>query len=202
MTGTVTWRRLWSVDGDRLARFFNALARDDLRSRFGGPISAEAVRRHVRKMDWWRSYVIGAELRGALMAVGELTRLRAVWPLTAEAAITVSSPCQGRGLGAATLERLTRAARNRRVQRLWMICLADNMAMRRIAAKCGSSMTYIEGQVEARVMSPWPTPLTLVDEWLDLASGWTASSHGEEDAPRRARPALKRPIARLQTPTR
>lgn len=201
MASEISWRRLWSVDGDRLAQFFNGLDIGDLRSRFGGPMSADAVRRHVRQMDWWRSYVIGAEQSGVLIAVGELIRLRAVWPLEAEAAVTVRSDRQGRGLGAETLSRLARAARNRGVYRFWMICLADNMAMRRIAAKCGSSLTYIEGQVEARVTSPWPTPLTLADEWLDLASGWTPSSLAT-GAPRRAGHAVKRPIARRETTTR
>jgi GNAT superfamily N-acetyltransferase len=97
------------------------------------------------------------------------------WPPSAEAAITVQPGWRTCGLGTELLRGLIRYARNRWIARLWMICLADNVAMRKIASKCGASLTLCSSQVEARITPPYPTPFTMWDEAVEEARGLARS---------------------------
>jgi GNAT superfamily N-acetyltransferase len=65
---------------------------------------------------------------------------------------------QSRGVGTALLERLLLAARNRRIKRLQMICLAENRRVRRLALKFDAELSSQYGSVVGEMKTPRPTP--------------------------------------------
>lgn len=75
------------------------------------------------------------EIRGA-------AELRPVARREAEAAFSVEPLCRGRGLGTALFTRLLAAARERRLKRLYMSCLARNRAMQALARKFEAEVVF------------------------------------------------------------
>ena len=52
------------------------------------------------------------------------------------------------------------------VREVEMVCLADNLPMRRIAQKVGAQLRHAPGELDGRVELAWATPLTLWQEAL------------------------------------
>jgi len=65
------------------------------------------------------------------------------------------------------LRRVTRAARNRWIERLPMLCLLDNGRMVRLARPLDCRLSFEEGQIKATLELPWPTAWTLLEEGLE-----------------------------------
>ena len=65
---------------------------------------------------------------------------------------------RSRGVGTALLERLLLAARNRRIKRLHMICLAENRRVRRLALKFDAELSFQYGSVVGEMKTSRPTP--------------------------------------------
>jgi RimJ/RimL family protein N-acetyltransferase len=66
------------------------------------------------------------------------------------------------------MEHLLVVARNRGVRRIWLICLAENARMRRIARKLGASVQMEHGEATAVLRPLPPNPATiLVEAWDD-----------------------------------
>lgn len=80
-------------------------------------------------------HVRAGEVRGA-------AELRPVARREAEAAFSVEPLCRGRGIGTALFSRLLDAARERRLKRLYMSCLAHNHAMQALARKFEAELVF------------------------------------------------------------
>jgi GNAT superfamily N-acetyltransferase len=155
-------RKLWN--GDRAAYRDHLLRLDPAsrRSRFGGGVSDDFIRNYVELSRQLGSVLHGFFVDGALRGVDELRPLGE--HREAEAALSIERPWQNHGVGSALLKRTVLSARNRGVKRLHMACLADNKPMQRLVRKFGAELSFDFGSVESELVTPHPTPLSLLRE--------------------------------------
>lgn len=148
---------LSAADRGALHQHFATLPPDDLRMRFG---------RHPDR-EWLRLYVEGIDFgRDAVLGVREGTRLAGVTHVAlfegaAELGLSVAPEDRRRGIAAAMFDRAVLHARNRGVVELFMHCLSENQAMRRIARNAGMRILVEGGDADAWIELPPATPLTL-----------------------------------------
>lgn len=157
-------RRLRLYDKAKIESHFNSLDADALRSRFGVPVSKTFVKRYLSGMFDNSALVFGAFPDSCLRGVGELRAHTDSQAHLAEAAFTVETEWQDRGIGDALLSRIIAAAQNRGFRELHMLCLSTNQKMRRLAAKHNADLTLTPGQIEATLTTPWPTPFSFAQE--------------------------------------
>ena len=77
-------------------------------------------------------------------------------------------------MGTALLERVLLAARNRKVEHLHMLCLAENRRMQQLARKFDAQLNFQSGSVIGELKAPCPTPISVMRELVadgsDLAA--------------------------------
>lgn len=83
---------------------------------------------------------------------------------TAEVGVSVDAEYRAQGLGAELFRRASHWARNRRAQKLYTLCQADNRAMLALAGKLGMSIHRESGTAEAFLSLDPPDLLTVSDE--------------------------------------
>jgi RimJ/RimL family protein N-acetyltransferase len=166
------FRKLSPADRTRIESHLLALDADDRASRFQGYLSDDAVRDHVRRLNWFQTAVIGYEESGKLRGVAEVAFDRYPMSRSAEMAVTVESAWQGRGVGSELAYRAITIARNRGARRLEMLCLTENRRMQRIAKRLSSVLDYSPGSVEAAVGLARATPMSL---WLEAVQDGASS---------------------------
>ncbi|MES0825215.1 GNAT family N-acetyltransferase [Ruegeria sp. SCP11] len=157
-------RRLRIYDKPKIISHFNSLDSEALTSRFGASISTACIQSYLSGIFDNAALVFGAFPDSCLRGVGELRILPDNRAHVAEAAFTVETEWQDRGIGDALLSRIITAARNRGIREVHMLCLATNQKMRRLAAKHDAELSLLTGQVEATLTAPWPTPLSIAEE--------------------------------------
>ncbi len=157
-------RRLRVYDKSKIESHFNSLDIEALTSRFGAPVSAAYVQTYLSGMFDNAALIFGAFPDSCLRGVGELRVLPDSQTHVAEAAFTVESAWQDRGIGDALLSRIITAARNRGIREVHMLCLATNQKMRRLAEKHDADLKLVTGQIQATLNAPWPTPLSVAEE--------------------------------------
>ena len=162
-------RRLWPFERAKIRDHLLRLDRDDRLLRFGGYVSAAQITAYCDRLDWDLVIVIGCVIGGEVRGIGELKPIGAGWPRAAELAVSVERPYQDRGIGTALLRRLVIFARNRLLDRLFMICLIDNGKALRMARRLDGALRFDHGEAEARIEPPWPTPWTWLEETLEFA---------------------------------
>lgn len=182
-TGSI--RKLWVAD---TAAFRDHLLRLDpvaRRSRFGMAASDEFVGRYAETSFALDTLIHGVFVAGDLVGVGELRSIGRSRS-DAEAAFSVETDWQGRGFGARLMERVLLAARNRRIERLYMTCLASNGQMQRLARRSGAELEYEGGDVVGIVVPQTPTPASWLREVVRDGYGW---AHAVADMQKKAMPA-------------
>ncbi len=163
--------RLSSFQRDRVLDHLLRLDPEDRASRFGRATGDEEIRRYWERIDWARTLMIGCEAGGELRAVGELRAIGEGWGPTAEVAVTVERPVQGRRIGSELFRRLVTLARNRGVRSLYVICLARNRKVQRMVLRYGTELTQYDGEIEGQIRLPWPSSLSFVRELIDEYAG-------------------------------
>lgn len=164
---SMVFRRVWPSEDHRVHAHLLRLEPDDRRLRFVGSSSDGAIGEYVARIDWARSVFVGCEIDGTLRALGELRFVRREWTPTAEVAITVERPYQGRGIGTRLFRRLATLAANRGARRVFVLCMAQNQRMRNIVVHYDADLTHYDSEVEGQVRLPWPSHLTYAQELLD-----------------------------------
>ena len=134
--------------------------------RFRSPVNDGFIEAYVSSSRRSGAFVEGAFVDGVLRAAAELCPLPGIGPLSAEAAFSVERRHQGHGLGDLLMKRLIVMALNRDVRLLYMVCLKENVRIRRLAAKHYAELTILESEVEARVRRSGPTFFSLANEML------------------------------------
>ncbi|WP_254436949.1 GNAT family N-acetyltransferase [Ruegeria arenilitoris] len=157
-------RRLRIYDKPKIISHFNNLDDEALASRFGAPVSATYIQSYLSGLFDNAALIFGAFPDSCLRGVGELRVLPDSRMHVAEAAFTVETAWQDRGIGDALLSRIITAAQNRGIREVHMLCLATNQKMRRLAAKHEADLNLVTGQVQATLTAPWPTPLSVAEE--------------------------------------
>jgi ribosomal protein S18 acetylase RimI-like enzyme len=185
-------RRLWPVERVRVRAHLLRLERDDRVLRFGGYASDAHIAGYCERLDWSRSVVVGYVVRGKVRGLGQLALSDGASPRAAELAVSVEPAFQNRGVGTALLRRLVIAARNRLVERIYMVCLMDNSRAVRLARRLDGVLRFRDGEAEATIEPPLPTPWTWLEELL-----FEPALTGVETARRKAPPGRR---ARLPHP--
>jgi GNAT superfamily N-acetyltransferase len=165
-------RRLWIGEAGVYGKHLLRLDAESRRNRFGGAVSDEFIRRYAESAALSGAVIYGFFVDGVLRGTAELRLLERAGD--AEAALSVEKPWQSRGVGAALLERVLLAARNRQVERLHMLCLAENRRMQQLARKFGAALSFEAGSVMGEMKAPHPTPMSVMRELVvdgtDLAT--------------------------------
>ena len=167
-------RKLWVAD---TAAFRDHLLRLDpqtRRNRFGMAASDDFVRRYAETSFALDTLIHGVFVGDRLVGVGELRSLGRS-RTEAEAAFSVESDWQGRGFGSRLMERVLLTARNRRIEKLYMNCLASNGQMQRLARRHGADLEYEGGDVVGLVVPETPSPASWLREVVRDGYGWASA---------------------------
>ncbi len=167
-TATYLWvammivRTLTPLELPRYRDHLLRLGADDRRLRFGFPIPNERIVDFVDRLSPLDTRILvhsGPDLE----VIGAAQVSVASWDAV-EFAFSVEAPYRGRGVATALFDRALLWARNRRIRRAYVQCLAENYAMRRIARKAGMAISTETGESEGTLCIPAATPMTLLNE--------------------------------------
>jgi GNAT superfamily N-acetyltransferase len=167
-------RKLWVADTAAFKDHLMRLDPQTRRNRFGMAASDEFVARYAETSFALDTLIHGVFVGGDLVAVGELRSLGRS-RTEAEAAFSVETDWQGRGFGQRLMDRVLLAARNRRIERLYMNCLASNGQMQRLARRAGADLEYEGGDVVGLVVPQTPTPASWLREAVRDGYGWASA---------------------------
>ncbi len=168
-------RQLWPHERDAFLSHLLRLDDKARHARFGFGVADEFLENYAETAFSLDSVIHGCFLDGELRATGELRALLEDGAQAAEAAFTVEPPWQDSGIGTELMRLTIRSARNQDIHTLYMICLASNKRMQRIAKKHNADLTVIEGSVEGRIDPPGPTPASVTAEWMDNTQGFVTA---------------------------
>ena len=166
-------RKLLAHERGDLRNHLLSMDAEDRRLRFGHAVSAESILAYTTGIRWPQCWIVGAFEDGVLRGVAELRTggRPCADSRTAELSVTVERAYQNRGIGTRLLERALLIARNRGFQSLFLLCLPENVKMQHIARKFGKQMSFRDGDVELRIITPAPDALSCYTEMLDDAAG-------------------------------
>jgi len=167
-------RKLWKAD---LPAFRDHLLRLDpntRRNRFGMSAGDDFINGYAKTGFSLDTVIHGVFVDGRLIGVGELRRI-GDGRRQAEAAFSIETDHQGRGLGSRLMEAVMLTARNRGIRRLYMNCLASNRPMQRLARRHGAELEYEAGDVIGLVLPNIPTPASLLREAVGDGFGWATA---------------------------
>jgi GNAT superfamily N-acetyltransferase len=157
-------RRLWPTEANKFRDHLLRLDRDSRRMRFAHAVSDAFIEDYASRMSEYGSLVYGYLVDGQVRGAAELRRLGDAWGEEAEAAFSVEKPFQDRGVGSDLMGRVVRAARNRRVRRLYMSCLAENAKMQVIAKKHEAVLRFEYGEVIGEILPEQPNYFSIIAE--------------------------------------
>lgn len=159
-----TIRRLWPTETDKFRDHLLRLDKDSRRLRFAHSVSDAFVEDYASRMSEYGSLVYGHVVDGKVRGAAELRRLGDGWGEEAEAAFSVEKAYQDNGIGSDLMGRVVRAARNRRVRRLYMSCLAENAKMQVIAKKHEAVLRFEYGEVIGEILPETPDYFSMAAE--------------------------------------
>jgi GNAT superfamily N-acetyltransferase len=157
-------RRLWPTETTRFRDHLLRLDKESRRLRFAHAVSDSFIEDYASRMSEFGSLVYGHVVDGQVRGAAELRRLGDAWGEEAEAAFSVEKPYQDQGVGTDLMGRVVRAARNRRIGRLYMSCLAENTKMQLIAKKHEAVLRFEYGEVIGEILPQQPDYFSMVSE--------------------------------------
>jgi RimJ/RimL family protein N-acetyltransferase len=172
MTGRGEIRRLWPTERDLFTAHLLRLDAATRRERFGTAVNDDFLASYALTTFGVGGLVYAYVEDGKVRAAGELRGLDDIVAQTGEAAFSVERDWRRRGLGEALFSRLITAGRNRGIRTLYMTCLPENAAMRRLARKFEADLVGGYNDVEGSLATGGPTPFTILDEAFDNARGF------------------------------
>jgi len=157
-------RRLWPTEKNKFRDHLLRLDKQSRRLRFAHSVSDSFIEDYASRMSDFGSLVYGHVVDGKVRGAAELRRLGDSWGQEAEAAFSVERPYQDQGVGTDLMGRVVRAARNRRIRRLYMSCLAENAKMQIIAKKHEAVLRFEYGEVIGEILPEQPSYFSLMAE--------------------------------------
>ncbi|KPL53735.1 hypothetical protein ABB55_17200 [Prosthecomicrobium hirschii] len=170
--GTV--RKLWLADRGAFRDHLLRLDPISRHQRFAMGASDDFVIRYAETSFNLDTLIHGWFADDRLVGAGELRGLPQN-AKEAEAAFSVEADWQLKGVGSALMEKTLLAARNRRIRRVYMNCLASNRHMQRLARRFGAELEFESGDVVGLVLPDGPTPGSYFREAVADAHGWTTA---------------------------
>jgi RimJ/RimL family protein N-acetyltransferase len=150
------------TDRDALHQHCALLEVSDLRMRFGRHPDPQWLRMYVDGIDFTRDTVLGVRNGRTLTGVTHV----ALFEGAAELGLSVLPSHRRQGVATAMFDRAVLCARNRGVVELFMHCLSENQAMRRIARHAGMRILVEGSDTDAWIELPPATPFTLGQELM------------------------------------
>ena len=157
-------RRLWPTETDKFRDNLLRLDKESRRLRFAHSVSDAFIEEYASRMSEFGSLVYGYVVDGKVRGAAELRRLGDSWGEEAEAAFSVERVYQDHGVGSDLMGRVVRAARNRRIRRLYMSCLAENARMQVIAKKHEAVLRFEYGEVIGEILPDQPNYFSMMAE--------------------------------------
>jgi RimJ/RimL family protein N-acetyltransferase len=157
-------RRLWPTETDKFRDHLLRLDKGSRRLRFAHSVSDAFIEEYASRMSEFGSLVYGYIVDGKVRGAAELRRLGDTWGEEAEAAFSVERVYQDQGVGSDLMGRVVRAARNRRIRRLYMSCLAENARMQVIAKKHEAVLRFEYGEVIGEILPDQPNYFSMMAE--------------------------------------
>jgi GNAT superfamily N-acetyltransferase len=157
-------RRLWPTETDKFRDHILRLDKESRRLRFAHSVSDAFIDEYASRMSEFGSLVYGHVVDGKVRGAAELRRLGDTWGEEAEAAFSVERVYQDQGVGSDLMGRVVRAARNRRIRRLYMSCLAENARMQVIAKKHEAVLRFEYGEVIGEILPEQPNYFSMMAE--------------------------------------
>ena len=165
-------RKLWAGETELYRQHLLRLDAESRRNRFGGAVSDEFIRLYSGPSTPNGAVIYGFFVEGVLRGAAELRLLARAGE--AETALSIERTWQSRGVGTALLERVLLVARNRKIEHLHMLCLAENRRMQQLARKFDAELSFQSGSVVGEMKAPRPTPISMMreiaDDSIDLAA--------------------------------
>ncbi len=179
-------RKLWVTE---LGLYRDHLLRLDDKSRrlrFGMGVGSDFIEDYARRVSDMKSVVYAYVEDGEVRAAAELRRFSYEVQGEAEAAFSVEEDYQDSGIGTELLGRVIRAARNRRIRRIYMNCLLENRKMQRVARKYEAVLHFDHGEVIGELEPATPNYFSLWREAVEDEMGFVMAVL---DLQKRMRPA-------------
>lgn len=161
---TGSLRKLWPSETEKFRQHLLRLDTGSRRMRFAHAVSDSFINDYASHMLDNGSIVFGYFDGEELVGCAELKRIGDTWGDTAEAAFSVETAYQERGIGTELLGRIIRSARNRGVRHLIMSCLADNGKMQAVARRYEAELQFDHGEVIADIVPETANPMSLLAE--------------------------------------
>ena len=168
-------RKVWLGEADQYRDHLLRLDAASRRNRFAGAVSDEFVHDYASLSLGIDAVIHGFFVDGVLRGAAELRQIGTPLAREAEAAFSIEKPWQSHGVGSALLERTLLAARNRGLKFLHMACLADNKRMQQLARKFAAELSFDFAKVVGEVVTPRPTPLSLMREMVADGHGFATA---------------------------
>ena len=164
------FRKLWPQDAEAFRTHLLRLDAGQRACRFGHAVADERIVQYCASTDWIRSVTLGCWIAGELRGVAELKILDTVWPRWAEVALSVERTFEARGIGTELFRRVVLVARNRGINRAYLLCLPENQRVQRIVRKLRPMLIHDGDQIECEIELSLPDPLSVAAELCD--DGW------------------------------
>lgn len=165
-------RKLWSTESDKFRDHLLRLDKESRRLRFAHAVSDGFIEDYAARMSELGSIVYGYFVNGEIRAAAELRKLADTWQHDAEAAFSVETDYQDKGIGTELMGRVIRAARNRGVTSLYMSCLAENKKMQAIAKKHDADLRFEYGEVIGEIVPEGASYFSMLAEAVEDRVGF------------------------------
>jgi GNAT superfamily N-acetyltransferase len=175
LTGGDTIRKMWIFEADLYCDHLLRLDSTSRHNRFGGAVSDDYIRAHVKDLNYLDAVLHGFFVDGTVHAAAELRPIGSWKSREAEAAFSVEQLWQSHGVGSALLQHTLLTARNRGIKFLHMACLAHNKRMQQLARKFDAELTFDFGSVIGEVEAARPTPMSVMREFMADSHGWAVA---------------------------
>ena len=150
LTGVV--RKLWPTEASLFCEHLLRLDANSRHMRFGHGVSDAFIEDYATRMSEPGALAHAYVENGMVRAAAELKPAGGVWSFEAEAAFSVESSHQNRGLGTELLGRVIRSARNRGIKHVTLNCMAENERMQAVAKKHDAGLRVAQGEVTGEII--------------------------------------------------
>jgi GNAT superfamily N-acetyltransferase len=168
-------RKLWPSDEPAFRDHLLRLDVESRHDRFAMGVSDDFIRNYAERCFRLEGSIFGYFVDGELRGAGELRMIGDDHRL-AEAAFSVEHDWRRQGVGKELMSRIVRAARNARVETLYMSCLATNRGMQNLARHFEAELHFETDEVTGKMVARRaPTPVTQWKEMVDDATSFATA---------------------------
>ena len=178
-------RRLWPADKSGFREHLLRLDAHSRHERFGGGMSDEFLARYAEHCFGKGDLLYGAFSDSHMCGRGrtpfgyrDLDRAGSFRPPYPRRGgfLRRTGNIAWRGIGEKLFKRILRAATNHGVETIEIVCLPDNVGMRRLAQKFKTQFTFEESALTGKLTARRPTPFSLMREAssdiADFGAAW------------------------------